>query len=388
MSINHALQAESERNDQDAEISLIDIVNFLQSAWKKLVIAAIVGAALGLAGWFFLGSYQAELVLDNNGGVSLVSWRALQKTLPNLADQMIEEDKVPQEKISLYRQMSDEVWWQKNVTPSYALTKADSKDLASTAGLEAAGTSVLSLNILGSARTRELAIDNTRTSASFLLKGGAYLAIRSMINGMESQVISADTDLQKKINDTQIELQYQAKRLANLEVLLKRFPNDQKSSTQAIDPKDSGAKYLPISTQIIAANTEINNNKETLERLNDSAAQLAILKAFLEKATPLVNGNFDGLDLTQKLLDVQAQLSAQTKPDDIKAQAYLDGLRAQLLANQVHFTKGLVANTAPTAAKKGMLKATAGGLFAAFFLMLLVLLGQRVWVNVKSGGVK
>jgi len=374
--------------NSDAEISLLDIVNFLQSAWKKLVIAAIVGAALGLAGWFFLGSYQAELVLDNNGGVSLVSWRALKKTLPNLADQMLEEDKVPQEKISLYRQMSDEAWWQKNVTPSYALTKADSKDLASTAGLEAAGTSVLSLNILGSARTRELAIDNTRTSASFLLKGGAYLAIRSMINGMESQVISADTDLQKKINDTQIELQYQAKRLANLEVLLKRFPNDQKSSTQAIDPKDSGAKYLPISTQIIAANTEINNNKETLERLNDSAAQLAILKAFLEKATPLVNGNFDGLDLTQKLLDVQAQLSAQTKPDDIKAQAYLDSLRAQLLANQAHFTKGLVANTAPTASKKGMLKTTVAGLFAAFFLMLLVLLGQRVWQTVKSGAAK
>jgi len=57
---------------ESEEISLLDIVNFLQGAWKKLAIAAIVGAALGLAGWFFLGSYQAELVLDNNGGVSLV----------------------------------------------------------------------------------------------------------------------------------------------------------------------------------------------------------------------------------------------------------------------------------------------------------------------------
>ena len=32
----------------DSEISLLDIVNFMHSAWKKLAIAAIVGAVLGI----------------------------------------------------------------------------------------------------------------------------------------------------------------------------------------------------------------------------------------------------------------------------------------------------------------------------------------------------
>jgi hypothetical protein len=32
-----------------------------------------------------------------------------------------------------------------------------------------------------------------------------------------------------------------------------------------------------------------------------------------------------------------------------------------------------------------MIKSTAGGLAAAFFLMLLALLGQRVWTNIKNG---
>jgi len=45
------------------EISLLDIVTFVQSAWKKLAIAAVVGAVLGLGNWYFLGSYQAEYVL-------------------------------------------------------------------------------------------------------------------------------------------------------------------------------------------------------------------------------------------------------------------------------------------------------------------------------------
>ena len=50
----------------DHEISFLDIVNFLTDSWKKLAIAALVGAALGLAGWFVLGSYSAEYVLLNN----------------------------------------------------------------------------------------------------------------------------------------------------------------------------------------------------------------------------------------------------------------------------------------------------------------------------------
>jgi hypothetical protein len=52
--------------EDDSEISLLDIINFLQSAWKKLAIAAVVGAVLGLGSWYILGSYQAEYILLNN----------------------------------------------------------------------------------------------------------------------------------------------------------------------------------------------------------------------------------------------------------------------------------------------------------------------------------
>ena len=66
----------------NAEISLLDIVNFLQGSWKKLAIAAVVGAVLGFGNWYFLGSYNAELALNNNGGIDLVGWRLLQKPCP------------------------------------------------------------------------------------------------------------------------------------------------------------------------------------------------------------------------------------------------------------------------------------------------------------------
>ena len=69
--------------NDESEISLLDIINFLQESWKKLLAASILGAVLGLSGWFFLGQYQAEYVLLNNNSfaLDLVSWKTIQKSL-------------------------------------------------------------------------------------------------------------------------------------------------------------------------------------------------------------------------------------------------------------------------------------------------------------------
>jgi len=378
-----------ETSEDVSEISFLDIVNFLQGAWKKLAVASILGAVLGFSGWFFLGNYQAELVLMNNGGTDLVGWRSLQKTLPNLAYQIIDESKVPEGQESLYRILSNVDWWQKNALATYGMSKADTKDLASTAGLEAAGTSIVSLTLTATGSTRVKAIENARDTKNFLLQGASYLAIKSLFSAQESQLMSVDADLAKKINITQVELSYQQERLKSLEALAKRFPNEQKTISQVVDPKDSGAKYMPISTQIIAANTDINGSKESLERLKDAQAQMAILRRWVQQVSPLMNGeNYDGTALIKKLLEQEAALRATLDPSDPKSLAFVDDLRSSLLANDVRFSKGFEMNTAPSASKKGMIKSTTGGLAAAFFLMLLALLGGRVWLHIKSGGAK
>jgi hypothetical protein len=374
--------------EESSEISLLDIVNFLTGAWKKLAIAAIVGGALGLAGWFFLGSYQAEIVLNNIGGTDLVGLRSLQKNLPNLADQMVEESKVPQGQESLFRTLTNPEWWVKNVVATYGMSKADTKDLASTAGLENAGTSIVSLTIIASGSSRVMAIDNVRNAKDFLLQGASYLALKSIFNAQESQVISSDAEIAKKMNAAQVELEYQQERLKSLELLAKRFPGEQKSVSQVVDPKDSGAKYMPISTQIIAANTDINATKETLERLKDARQQMTILKTWVTQISQLMGSTYDGITLNQRLLEQESQLRSTIPTNDTKSLVFVDDLRSSLLANSVRFSKGFEMNTTPIATKKGMIKTTIGGLFAAFFLMLLILLGQHVWQTVKSGGAK
>lgn len=377
--------------DLESEISLLDIVNFLADSWKKLAIAAVVGAVLGLSGWFFLGSYAAEYVLNNNNGyaLDLVSWKTIQKSIPNLASQIEEEGKAPQGQDQIYRTLSNEQWWQKNVSLSYAISKSDTKDLATISkDLDSASTTILSLTIKADGPTREKSIENVRAAAKFLRTGSAYLQLRNLLNGYESETISTVADLQKKITSTEIEMGYQVQRAKALEDLHKRFPGGINATNQVVDPKDSGAKYLPLTTQIIAINNDINQSKEGLQRMRERLNQIALIKTFVEQASPLAQKTFDGLALDDELLALESSLRSQLPKDDIKQKEALDQLRSQLLLIQTRFARGLEANTAPTSKKTGMIKAAAGGLAGLLFLTLIALLGQRVWASIKSGGAK
>jgi hypothetical protein len=391
-----SFQNPSQQNQlpDDGEISLLDIVNFVQESWKKLAIAAVVGAVLGFASWNFLGSYQAEYVLLNNNNnnsyaLDLVSWKTIQKSLPNLAAQIEDEGKAPEGQGSLYKALENEQWWQKNVIPSYALSKADTKDLAAISkDLDLASTTILSLTIKAEGSSKEKSIENVRAAAKFLRTGSAYLQLRNILNNYETETISTVADLQKRITTTEIEMGYQVQRAKALEDLHKRFPGGNNVSNQVVDPKDSGAKYLPLATQIIAVNNDINLSKEALQRYKDRLAQITQLKIFLDEAMPLTEKTFDGIVLGDELLAIETKMRAKMPKDDIKQQEVLDQLRTQLLSVKSRFTKSLDANIAPTSIKKGMIKTTAGGLAGAFFLMLLVLLGQRVWGSIKKGGAK
>lgn len=388
-------QAQEVAAQWDAELSIADIVDFAIAHYRKFIIAGCLGGVLGLVGWYFLASYQAELTLLNNNkteytrvesGLELVSWRTIVQSLPNLADQIVQEGKAPQESYALYRQMSEAAWWQKNAQPTYALTKADMKDLAAVGReLDGAATSILSITMTAAGKSRQSALDNVRAATHFLLSGGAYLQLRNTLNGYESEAIATKAQIEQQISAAQIELAYLQARAINLEALLKRFPADHKVAGQVVDPKDSGAKYLPIGTQIIALNTEIYQKRETLQRLADRLAQIEIVGRFLKQAIPLSQSQFDGLLLADRLLETGQAARKSLPPTDLKAMLPLDQLRARLLTIKNRFTKGLEA-TAPIAKnKRGMIKAVAGGVALGIALTLIGLLGGALLSRLRKG---
>lgn len=381
---------------EEEEINFIDIIDFLVDSWKKLAAAAFIGAFLGLSGWFLLGQYSAEYILLNNTNTNtntyaldLVSWKTIQKSLPNLASQILGGGDLPRDQVGLFKDLSDEGWWQKNVTPSYAISKADTKDLAGISkDLDAASTTILSLTVNAPGDSKQSSMDNVSTAARFLRTGGAYLQIRNILNSYEGETISTVADIQKRITSAEIEMAYQIQRAKALEDLHRRFPGNASVAGQVVDPKDSGAKYLPVSTQIIAVNNDINQSKENLQRLRDRLIQIALIKTFLEEAILLAESTFDGLALDGQLLSIEMGLRAKLAKDDVISKEILDQLHAQLLQVQARFTKGLEANTAPTSKKLGMIKSAIVGLITIFSLMLFVLLVRRVWAIVKNKGRK
>lgn len=369
------------------EISLADIFNFLSDHWRQLLIAGGVGAFLGLVGWFGLASYKAESVLINNGSISFMSWRGLQKNLPILASQIVETQQLNAEQEKQYRRLADAVWFQKNVVPTYSLTKADTKDIASISKelQEEGGTKILNLVMTATGSSKEVAESNVDLAIRFIKEGSAYLSIKSLINGYETKVLINDAEFQKKIIDAEVDLKYMSERAKNLELLRQRFPaNVGVGSNQIVDVKDSNAKYMPISTQLVAINTDINNTLETLQKTRNELLQSKLLRDFVAGAKPVVSAGSNGLALVDELLKIEIDLRQTVKADDINGLQVLNGIEADLVTMRTNFTKGLESDIRPQLTKPSPILPIIGGLFAAAFLQLLFVLIRKVMLGNKT----
>lgn len=127
----------------------------------------------------------------------------------------------------------------KNVKASFALSKADIKDLATVGkDFDRVGTNILNFALDITGPSKAAAIENVKAAANFMRTGSAYLQIRNLINGLESEVISSEAELQKLITSTQIEIGYQIQRAKNLEELYKRFPANASTNQMVVDPKN------------------------------------------------------------------------------------------------------------------------------------------------------
>ena len=337
-----------------------------------------------------LAKYQAESVLVNNGALNFISWRGLQKNLPLLAFQMLERKQVRPNDESTFKQMTDSKWWSKNVVPTYSLTKGDTKDLASISKelQESGGTNILNLVVTMKGSTKEAAVSNVDTATSFIKQGSAYLSIKNLVQGWDYQILNTEAALAKKIVDTEVELRYLRQRAGSLESLRQRFPSNVTVSTQqVVDLKDSSAKYMPISTQLVAINTDINNANETLERMRNELLQTKVMAEFVKQAKPVVEQSADGLAVVDQLLEITKKIRESLPGADVNSQQQLNTIEADLVGVRTSFQRSLDTDLIPQVSRPGMLQPAGGGLVGGAVLMLLVALGRRAVAAYKAKGV-
>ncbi|MBT8518876.1 hypothetical protein G6645_08575 [Polynucleobacter paneuropaeus] len=376
----------------------LEIVDYLQSSWKKLALAGLVGAVLGLSGWFILESYTAEYVLfsntisgnnqksHNQHSLDLLSWKILQKRLPILAAQIVENNQVPEGLIQIYKSMEDEQWWRKNVVPTYAISRTGVKDFSGIGkNSDSDSSEIIYITLKSDGKSKEQSLENVGAVAKFILSSGWYFELCSLINRYDAETIVDDAELQKKIANTKIEMSYKEESIRQLEQLYKRFPDKNLVYTQPVDVKGSEYKYLPIQTQIITTKADLNASNEILMRLQKRLNQAALTRKFLDQALPLQDKTHDGLVLSKQLLEIESNLRAKLDKSDSGGAEFLNDLHVQLLDIQSCFLKSWADSTEPTlSSKRGIIKAVAGGLVGGVLLMLLVLSGERVRREITS----
>lgn len=366
------------------EINLLDLLEFLVTHIRPIVLGAAGGLLLAVLGWIGLVQYKAQVILNNQGAISFVGWKTLSKTLPMLADQVLAAGQVPNAEEDQMRRMSQAQWWSKNVQPTLSLSKADTKELAAMSKqmTEAGGDNILNFVVSATAGSKPAAEQDVAVAARFMQQGVAYLSLQGLVSGYETTVLNTESDLARRIVQTQIELKYQQERVRNLERLRERFPaNAGAVSQQVVDLADSNAKYMPISTQLVAVQSDINQHQEQLKRMEDQLARTRVLSAFVADAKPLVAKEFNGLALADQLLAIEKNLRKNFDAADINAQQALNSLQADIVGIKTFYSKGLEVRLAPSVDKAvGIVAPAAGGLL----LGLIAGLAFAVWPLVRQ----
>jgi hypothetical protein len=198
-------------------------------------------------------------------------------------------------------------------------------------------------------------------------------------------VLTVNSNLQKKITDAEIELKFLRQRAEALEVLRQRFPgNTPVANQQVVDLKDSNAKFMPISTQIVAVQSDINATLEQLQRMRDQRAQSELMRSFVQKAQQQSSQHHNGFVLIEALLQITTELRSTAKPDDMNAQLVLSNMEADLIKTRTFFKKGLEVRLAPTVKPPSLLMPLALGLMAGTLLMLVFLLLRTGLANLRA----
>ena len=349
---------ETELLEED-EISLFDLINPLIARWKTWVGAASVGLVVGAVFWVSKG-FDAELAARPVRRLEFAQWRVLSNGLPALAEHLREIPSTTPESKALFDVISQPGWWTKNAIPQYTYSKNDIKEL-NLSDKELDTTSINRLVIRARGGGRDDAVRMVRDIERYIRDGGVYIAAKSALSqyALDSQDIFQN--LQAKISKEMLELEYLNKRAEAIESLRKRYPDNEKSVPQAfLDPKDNAAKYLPLSTQLVAVKTEINAVEESLSRSNDRLEEQKVVQQFLSKGLPLLEAETSGFALLAKLSEVEKEMRRSVDTSNLRQILALNLIAERLAGIEVSYGQLFEENSLVTARRAPKLPVALG----------------------------
>lgn len=278
-------------------------VEGLRAGWRWV----LWGSLLGLAAlWIYhrtLSPFVATVILNNacvtlpapvdrreienpkapECALTFARWRSLQVNLPALASQR-------QDPASLPEWLSSPSWWETHVVPVYGLSQAESKKFPlMDDALKAESTHISLLRITTQDPDAQKAQAMADIAVRWIREGAAYLDLKGLMDHYQSELILSDAAIASDSLRSQIEARYLRERIARLRAIL---ADDQKERTADQTRVNLGAvdtPFLPLRTQINAAEVILSDFEGSLQRLQDQARANAVLHDFAGRALLLLN---------------------------------------------------------------------------------------------------
>lgn len=364
-------------------INLRDIVRFIMEFYKKILFLGLISLIAAVCYTFLLGEYTASITLMNSAQIDIPRIKYLQAALPKLSqEQSVKESE---------NYLDVEQLWNSAIKAKSLVRKSDANDLLDPASLKSDRFNIYAIEILGKANAKQLAEERAQEISNYFISGTIFIDLRDLMRQYELTVTTANAKLAAKILNAEVELVYIDRRIKSLTELKKQYPasaTGQTNSLQLSDAKDSGAKYMPILTQIIAATVDHNNQNELLLRYKEEAAMISFYGSFVEKAKPFMDSGLKDPNLITNLLDIVSQKSKEVNTNYEKvALSTIDGDLKEIMAFKLY---GLPQLGAVSTIGPAYLKNAAIGLLGGTLLGILIALGlvvaQRLRAEINSTG--
>jgi hypothetical protein len=363
---------ENAEQRHDDEISLADIVVYLINNLKWIIGSGALGLVIATVTFFVNASTVTTTYIVNDAGIDIPFLKRIQQQI--LSSVKNEANNFPN--LGIYRQIESEKWWTDNLKPTFPMNKNEVKDFGETK-LEISritGFTLTNKNAseLESSQDADLTIKVFKNAFAFIRLNDL---IQSYKQSIEVNLAGID---QRRVQ-IEVELVYLKKRMGYIETLKLKFPQAQSQiGNQILDPKESASKYLPLNTQLIALQLEINTLNEQLEKSRDEIAILETKKDVLkdlqkmsaagQKPIDMINQEFEKLT---RLIELESNSPNVEKRNLLALRAALADIAS--IQNTVNF--GLSRTSArvdekssPMLVPLGLIAGLFGGLLFAFAL--------------------
>lgn len=295
------------------EIPWTLIVASLIQGWRWLLAGALLGPVAAALLTSTLGSTNVELFLNNTCvalpkldalqdkvpekacSLTFSRWRLLSESLPALASHRAEALKAQGMDVTPLEALSQPLGWEKHVVPIYGLSQADSKRFSLINDqLKADATAIGQLKIIGTAHAADQAVAAVEQTVAWIRDASTYIELKSLLDGYASERTLSAARIAEDTLRIQLESGYLQARVEQLARLRAEDLQHASGRQTLVDVGGVETPFLPLNTQINAAEVALIDQESQIHRLQDQTQRNEILGQFLTEAEPRLGAPYEG----------------------------------------------------------------------------------------------